>query len=117
MGTSRPCQSSLNSTACQAVHSACTTARTFIDRHTTLLLVRFDLIPEHHAHLPILERAGDVNLTVLLEFLNGLWRLLPALFESSNRETAAFACLALDLSQESSLISHIEIMLQRRGAA
>ena len=73
---------------------------TLLDSHATLLLVGFDLIPEHHAHLAVFGCPCDIHLALFLKLLDCLRCLLPTLFQCTNGQTTPFPCLALDLSQE-----------------
>ena len=69
---------------------------TLFNRHTALLLGRLHLIPEHHAHLTVLQGPCDVHLALLLQLLNRLRGLLPTLLKYADGESATVTGLALD---------------------
>jgi hypothetical protein len=63
------------------------------------LVVTLDLIVKYHTQLTIFCGSRDKDLTLLLEFLDRLWCLLPRILKCPDGETPSLAGVSLDLGE------------------
>ena len=114
-GTFSECQRSLNSNdqpSTLSANKATTIVRlTFLNRHSSTLVVRLDLVPKDHSQLPIFNRPYDEHLAFLLQLLYGLWSLLPRFLQRTDLNASALPCLTLNLCQQGGFVTEIEFML------
>ena len=71
---------------------------TFLDLNWALVVTLY-LVIKHHTQLTIFCGSRDKDLTLLFEFFDRLWCLLPRILECSDSQTSALAGMSLDLGK------------------